>query len=218
MATPFATRLHETFETHQALCLHADDFLTVLRRAGATISVDEGAALVKKFRKDSGGRVDVQKFCAWFTGIEQEPRFAQTVSTSVEHDVSENTHAHLEQSDNEIAESSSDTSGDQSGGLWQGHEGGHNEENADDAHAVGDVEARVDGEGDDLGRRSLRFNRQVMADDDSFWSLGSEDKYTLPSHRRLTERERLMADFQTALTEVKARLETAPIILRTDLR
>eukprot|EP00928_Gymnodinium_smaydae_P006840 TRINITY_DN12436_c0_g1_i1.p2 TRINITY_DN12436_c0_g1~~TRINITY_DN12436_c0_g1_i1.p2 ORF type:complete len:104 (+),score=21.97 TRINITY_DN12436_c0_g1_i1:55-366(+) len=79
MSKTFATSIYEEFEKNGALKMRAENFLTVLRRAGATISREEGKKLVRFLGIDPEGCVDVRKFSAWFEGIEQEPRFKRCV-------------------------------------------------------------------------------------------------------------------------------------------
>eukprot|EP00928_Gymnodinium_smaydae_P069964 TRINITY_DN5391_c0_g2_i1.p1 TRINITY_DN5391_c0_g2~~TRINITY_DN5391_c0_g2_i1.p1 ORF type:complete len:227 (-),score=48.63 TRINITY_DN5391_c0_g2_i1:69-749(-) len=222
MSKPLATRLREAFEAHGALELPADHFLIILRTLGATVSAKEGKALAKKFRKDAEGHVDVQKFCEWFTGMEQDPRFAKQEPTSSAHGALENRdEAHLVP-DVDVGDQPSDANLAPMGGPEDGQGAGQDEENLNDEGAVGSEGEGLGATGEDVdspfATHSVNFSRQVTADDNSVWSLGSEDKCTLPSHRRLSEHERLMANFRASLNEVKARLEASPVTFRTDLR
>eukprot|EP00928_Gymnodinium_smaydae_P069965 TRINITY_DN5391_c0_g3_i1.p1 TRINITY_DN5391_c0_g3~~TRINITY_DN5391_c0_g3_i1.p1 ORF type:complete len:264 (-),score=62.19 TRINITY_DN5391_c0_g3_i1:207-953(-) len=243
MSKPLSTRLLEAFEAHGALQLPADHFLIILRTLGATVSAREGAALAKKFRKDAEGHVDVQRFCEWFTGMEQDPRFAEQKPTSLSPGALENPDAAGSASDVDVgaqpAEANSSSTeqveanpGDD-GAVELVEEGvgaedqalGANlppaeqdEANLGDGGAVEFVEEGPAARYEEPERPSVSFSRQVTANDDSVWSLGSEDRCTLPSHRRLSEHERLMADFRASLNEVKARLEASPVTYRSDLR
>eukprot|EP00928_Gymnodinium_smaydae_P069963 TRINITY_DN5391_c0_g1_i1.p1 TRINITY_DN5391_c0_g1~~TRINITY_DN5391_c0_g1_i1.p1 ORF type:complete len:315 (-),score=72.83 TRINITY_DN5391_c0_g1_i1:100-1044(-) len=310
MSKPLATRLREAFEAHGALQLPAEHFVIILRSLGATVSAREGKALAKKFRIDPEGHVDVKKFCEWFTGMEQDPRFATPGPTSSASGSLENRdearHAsdadvgaqpsganfapmaggeeaqaagqdevHLDDDgarqdphfatqeapsfapgsleNNDEARLATDADVQEAPSLApgslenrdearlatdadvgvepsnanlapmsvgeEGHGTGQDEVNVDDDGAVGaDGEERGDGDEEPDGHHSVTFSREVTADDNSVWSLGDEDRCTLPSHRRLSEHERLMADFRASLNEVNARLEAAPVAFRGDLR
>eukprot|EP00928_Gymnodinium_smaydae_P007672 TRINITY_DN12748_c0_g1_i3.p1 TRINITY_DN12748_c0_g1~~TRINITY_DN12748_c0_g1_i3.p1 ORF type:complete len:204 (+),score=26.87 TRINITY_DN12748_c0_g1_i3:64-675(+) len=202
MSKSFSTRLYEAFEKHGELQMPADRFLFILRRVDPSISADVGAALIRNFGDDSGYHVDIKQFCAWFEDIEPEPGCTQPSAISLTSGSSEGAtkrQAPL-QSDSGIE--------DPSGGVHAVHD----EVKAEDGgHASTD-------QGEELVHRTLSFNLRVEADDDSFWALGSEDKYTLPSYRRLSEREKLMADFRASLNQVKARLEASPVTFRNHLR
>eukprot|EP00928_Gymnodinium_smaydae_P038105 TRINITY_DN2634_c0_g1_i2.p1 TRINITY_DN2634_c0_g1~~TRINITY_DN2634_c0_g1_i2.p1 ORF type:complete len:374 (-),score=79.59 TRINITY_DN2634_c0_g1_i2:67-1188(-) len=66
--------------------------------------------------------------------------------------------------------------------------------------------------------RSVQFDPEVQSDDGSLLRLDeAEDKFTLPSHRKLSEHEKLMASFRADLVEVKARLESGQVKYRQDL-
>eukprot|EP00928_Gymnodinium_smaydae_P069967 TRINITY_DN5391_c0_g5_i1.p1 TRINITY_DN5391_c0_g5~~TRINITY_DN5391_c0_g5_i1.p1 ORF type:complete len:218 (-),score=38.00 TRINITY_DN5391_c0_g5_i1:321-974(-) len=217
MSKPLATRLHEAFATHGALQLPADHFLIILRNLGATVSAKEGRALVKQFRKDQEGHVDVQKFCEWFTGMEQEPRFSQSSPTMAAPWALENHGANDPMTSGEVCDQPSNTNEAPNARFQEGPGPYQDEVDLDDDGAVAErEEGRVAAL--EEARHSVNFSRQVTADDDSVWSLGSEDKCTLQSHRRLTEREQLLADFRAALNDVNARLRAGPITLQPDLR
>eukprot|EP00928_Gymnodinium_smaydae_P014284 TRINITY_DN15206_c0_g1_i1.p1 TRINITY_DN15206_c0_g1~~TRINITY_DN15206_c0_g1_i1.p1 ORF type:complete len:135 (-),score=31.20 TRINITY_DN15206_c0_g1_i1:26-430(-) len=81
MATALAARLHSAFENNGALKLRADHFLVVLSALGTSVTAAEGALIVESLGMDSEGCVDVRKFCAWFEGMEQDPRFAQLLQS-----------------------------------------------------------------------------------------------------------------------------------------
>eukprot|EP00928_Gymnodinium_smaydae_P069968 TRINITY_DN5391_c0_g5_i2.p1 TRINITY_DN5391_c0_g5~~TRINITY_DN5391_c0_g5_i2.p1 ORF type:complete len:218 (-),score=25.81 TRINITY_DN5391_c0_g5_i2:321-974(-) len=217
MSKPLATRLHEAFATHGALQLPADHFLIILRNLGATVSAKEGRALVKQFRKDQEGHVDVQKFCEWFTGMEQDPRFSQASSSMAAPEASENRNANRSVTNGEVCDQPSYTNEVPNTGFEDRPEACQSGHDMNDDGAVGYLEeGRAGYEG--LNRISVSFSPQVSADDDSVWSLGSKDKCTLRSRRRLTEREQLAADFRAALNQVNARLQAGPITLQPDLR
>eukprot|EP00928_Gymnodinium_smaydae_P016129 TRINITY_DN16010_c0_g1_i1.p1 TRINITY_DN16010_c0_g1~~TRINITY_DN16010_c0_g1_i1.p1 ORF type:complete len:227 (+),score=45.73 TRINITY_DN16010_c0_g1_i1:90-770(+) len=222
MSKPLSLRLHEAFEAHGALQLPADHFVIILRSLGATVSAKEGRALAKKFRKDAEGHVvDVQKFCAWFTGMEQDPRFAKQEPTSLPLGLEDRDDARLVLDDDVGVQPSDPNLASMHGGE-EGHGADQDEANLDDDGAAGFPAEGFGGGEEDPDRphmaRSVSFSRHVSADDQSVWSLGDEDRCTLPSHRRLSEHERLMADFRATLHEVKARLDAGAVTYRNDLR
>eukprot|EP00928_Gymnodinium_smaydae_P009399 TRINITY_DN13513_c0_g1_i1.p1 TRINITY_DN13513_c0_g1~~TRINITY_DN13513_c0_g1_i1.p1 ORF type:complete len:208 (+),score=44.18 TRINITY_DN13513_c0_g1_i1:49-672(+) len=206
MSKPFARRLLEAFEKHEALQMPADDFLFVLRRVDKTLSANVGALLITMFSSDVGGYVDVQKFCAWFDDSEQAP-----IADASESEAKNQPPLRF---NSDIGKRASDAEGASSAGCACAE----GEVIATDC-GVGELaDTWLGDEGDEPCRRSLRFSQQVEADDDSFWSLGGQDKYTLPSHRVLTERERLLAEFRTSLNQVNDRLKSAPVKLTNHLR
>eukprot|EP00928_Gymnodinium_smaydae_P005684 TRINITY_DN11942_c0_g1_i1.p1 TRINITY_DN11942_c0_g1~~TRINITY_DN11942_c0_g1_i1.p1 ORF type:complete len:235 (-),score=39.95 TRINITY_DN11942_c0_g1_i1:240-908(-) len=218
MSKAFADVLYEGFENNAALRLPADHLLLILRRAGATISVSEGAKLIRYLGVDAMGYVDARKFCAWFEGIEQEPRFAKLLQTALA-PRSADEDAEMTLQPQRESSHSADASDAPSGTYEQGNEEVHgapylNDDGAD--HLVGE------GPGGDARelrhRRSFRFDRHVTSEDGDGWLLASADKYTLPVRRRLTEHEKLKASFIHSLNKVKARLELSPVNLRPELR
>eukprot|EP00928_Gymnodinium_smaydae_P014285 TRINITY_DN15206_c0_g3_i1.p1 TRINITY_DN15206_c0_g3~~TRINITY_DN15206_c0_g3_i1.p1 ORF type:complete len:203 (-),score=33.12 TRINITY_DN15206_c0_g3_i1:293-901(-) len=197
MATTLATTLHAAFENNRALKLRADHFLIVLRALGTTVSADEGALLIRYLGPDSQGYVDVQKFCVWFEGMEQDPRFAQLLQS-------------LGRSNGEDGEALplAEANGGQSSGqgsLFVDGEGMDEVAELNDAGAVEEHDAEVS------------FRRYVSADDRSAWPLEDTDKYTLPQRRQLTEREALKARFNQSLNRLKARLKLARVTFRPGL-
>eukprot|EP00928_Gymnodinium_smaydae_P059588 TRINITY_DN4296_c0_g2_i1.p1 TRINITY_DN4296_c0_g2~~TRINITY_DN4296_c0_g2_i1.p1 ORF type:complete len:217 (+),score=33.99 TRINITY_DN4296_c0_g2_i1:54-704(+) len=206
--SPFADSLYEAFEKNKATVLKADHFLIVLRRLGATISAEEGSALIKWLGTDAGGRVDVRKFCSWFDGIEDEAHLPVTLETlhassPISFSTSQATSALLD--------------------VELRGEGSGDEVDAEGKETHGDArEDVVEGTRRVLRlppRQALRFDRNVYADDGAVMRLGyaHEDKCTLPSRRKLSEREKLMASLRSSLNDVKARLEVAPIEFRPDV-
>eukprot|EP00928_Gymnodinium_smaydae_P031854 TRINITY_DN23248_c0_g2_i1.p1 TRINITY_DN23248_c0_g2~~TRINITY_DN23248_c0_g2_i1.p1 ORF type:complete len:201 (+),score=33.12 TRINITY_DN23248_c0_g2_i1:63-665(+) len=195
MATTLSATLHSAFENNGALRLRADHFLVVLRALGTTVSADEGVLLINSLGIDSEGCVDVRKFCSWFEGMEQDPRFAQFLAT-------------LRAKRDEAAFTFADVDGSQPSGqssdFDEGEDGYQDEDNLHDG-AQGHE------------RRVLSFRPQVSADDRSAWPLGSKDRYTLPPRRRLTEREMTKARFIESLNRLKARFELYPVRFRPDL-
>eukprot|EP00928_Gymnodinium_smaydae_P065509 TRINITY_DN48638_c0_g1_i1.p1 TRINITY_DN48638_c0_g1~~TRINITY_DN48638_c0_g1_i1.p1 ORF type:complete len:222 (-),score=46.51 TRINITY_DN48638_c0_g1_i1:141-806(-) len=220
MSKPFAARLHDAFEKHAALQLPTDDFVFILRRVDETLSEDVLASLISMFGSDSGARVDVQKFCAWFEDTEPEPHCAQPVLTSSGGDAPGNmaNSQTSPQLDSDVRICVLGADGALRGGCADGKQAGHSEVNAKDGDVEELPETGLGDSGEELCLRSLRFSRQVAADDDSFWSLGSEDKCTLPSHRVLTEREKLLADFRASLNQVNDRLKSSPVKIKNHLR
>eukprot|EP00928_Gymnodinium_smaydae_P001964 TRINITY_DN10701_c0_g1_i2.p1 TRINITY_DN10701_c0_g1~~TRINITY_DN10701_c0_g1_i2.p1 ORF type:complete len:243 (+),score=47.10 TRINITY_DN10701_c0_g1_i2:62-790(+) len=105
----------------------------------------------------------------------------------------------------------------------------------------GEAEAEANGEADALGHgddntdmnanaetpprlrlrapREAVFNDDVCTSDGSIRLLGrmSKDKYTLPSRRKRTEREKIMESLRSSLNEVKDRLEASPVQFRPDI-
>eukprot|EP00928_Gymnodinium_smaydae_P014286 TRINITY_DN15206_c1_g1_i1.p1 TRINITY_DN15206_c1_g1~~TRINITY_DN15206_c1_g1_i1.p1 ORF type:complete len:206 (-),score=44.92 TRINITY_DN15206_c1_g1_i1:267-884(-) len=200
MATTLTSTLHAAFENNGALKLRADHFLIVLRAFGTTMTADEGALLLDYLGMDSEGCVDVRKFCAWFEGMEQDPRFAQLLQSL----------GILERSD----VSGEEGDGCQSSSVQSNEVLG--EEFARPADVNPNDGDNFDVVGEERGRE-VSFRPQVSADDASNWRLGSKDKYTLPSRRRLTEREILKASFCRSLSRLKARLQLSSVKFRPEL-
>eukprot|EP00928_Gymnodinium_smaydae_P092352 TRINITY_DN76202_c0_g1_i1.p1 TRINITY_DN76202_c0_g1~~TRINITY_DN76202_c0_g1_i1.p1 ORF type:complete len:219 (+),score=35.59 TRINITY_DN76202_c0_g1_i1:60-716(+) len=214
MPKPLATILHEGFEKNGALRLPADHFLLILRRAGATISYNEGVKLIRFLDVDDMGCVDARKFCAWLEGMEKDPRFSKLVPTALAPRNADETLDEALQPENERS-----SSANASAGFEQEHEAVDDTANlaADGAvYLVGQERGDEDDERDD--ERATWFSRLVSSDDGDDWSLASEDKYSLPERRRLTEHEQLKARLTFALNQVKARLETYPVKFRPELR
>eukprot|EP00928_Gymnodinium_smaydae_P018440 TRINITY_DN17017_c0_g1_i1.p1 TRINITY_DN17017_c0_g1~~TRINITY_DN17017_c0_g1_i1.p1 ORF type:complete len:222 (+),score=43.76 TRINITY_DN17017_c0_g1_i1:117-782(+) len=91
---------------------------------------------------------------------------------------------------------------------------GHGEDNADmSVNGVTPPRVRL------RAPREAFFNDEVSTSDGSFRVLGrmSKDKYTLPSRRKRTEREKLLESLKSSLNEVKDRMEASPVQLRPDL-
>eukprot|EP00928_Gymnodinium_smaydae_P065797 TRINITY_DN4888_c0_g4_i1.p1 TRINITY_DN4888_c0_g4~~TRINITY_DN4888_c0_g4_i1.p1 ORF type:complete len:219 (+),score=32.19 TRINITY_DN4888_c0_g4_i1:65-721(+) len=214
MSKTFSTSLYEVFEANGALKMRADNFLTVLRRAGATISLEAGKKLVRYLGMDSEGYVDVRKFSSWFEGIEQEPRFAQRMPRWPAPGASESMVEAPRFGDDGLP--CAQPSGESLEGSDVVHEAAPIEVDVDD-NEVG-VIVRQHDEDREGRRRTLSFDRQVTSDDGSEWPLDDEDKYTLPQRRRLSEHEKLKARFIATLNKVKARLEASPVIFRPELR
>eukprot|EP00928_Gymnodinium_smaydae_P005685 TRINITY_DN11942_c0_g2_i1.p1 TRINITY_DN11942_c0_g2~~TRINITY_DN11942_c0_g2_i1.p1 ORF type:complete len:232 (-),score=49.07 TRINITY_DN11942_c0_g2_i1:239-898(-) len=215
MSKPFASVLYEGFENNAALRLPAEHLLLILRRAGATISAEEGAKIIRWLGVDSMGCVDARKFCAWFEGIELEPRFSHLALTAqVPRGADEDVAAALpSQSGSSQSAAASDA---RSAGHEQGNEAVHGAACLNDD---GDVHLIREGRDRERGlRRTLRFDSQVTSDDGGYWLLASDDKYTLPARRRLTEHEKLKASLAQSLNKVSARLELYPVTFRPDLK
>eukprot|EP00928_Gymnodinium_smaydae_P065795 TRINITY_DN4888_c0_g2_i1.p1 TRINITY_DN4888_c0_g2~~TRINITY_DN4888_c0_g2_i1.p1 ORF type:complete len:217 (+),score=33.87 TRINITY_DN4888_c0_g2_i1:65-715(+) len=211
MSKTFATSLYEVFEENGALKMRADHFLTVLRRAGATISFEEGKKLVRYLGMDSEGYVDVRKFSSWFEGIEQEPRFAQRVPKWSAPSASESMVEAPRFGDDGLP--CAQESGESLEGSDVVVETDHYKVDHDDDD--GGFIIRDDDEDRELRARVLSFGRQVTSESGSEWALGDEDKYTLP--RRLSKHEKLKASFIASLRKVKAHLEASPVTFRPEL-
>eukprot|EP00928_Gymnodinium_smaydae_P006941 TRINITY_DN12479_c0_g1_i1.p1 TRINITY_DN12479_c0_g1~~TRINITY_DN12479_c0_g1_i1.p1 ORF type:complete len:230 (+),score=40.25 TRINITY_DN12479_c0_g1_i1:49-690(+) len=208
MPKSFASVLYEGFENNAALRLPADHLLTILRRAGATISAHEGAKIIRYLGVDSNGYVDAGKFCAWFEGIEQEPRFANLVPIALTS--SESVEAALRPESG--SSGSNDASDAQRGQVEQGVGAAHGTANLDDDGADHLGGEGRDGEDGGQGQRRIaRFDQQVTSDDGAAWLLASEDRCTLPERRRLTEHEKLKASLVFSMNKVAAHLEASPV-------
>eukprot|EP00928_Gymnodinium_smaydae_P038110 TRINITY_DN2634_c1_g4_i3.p1 TRINITY_DN2634_c1_g4~~TRINITY_DN2634_c1_g4_i3.p1 ORF type:complete len:250 (-),score=34.95 TRINITY_DN2634_c1_g4_i3:284-1033(-) len=240
MSAPFATTLLHRFEQNGWMRLQPGQFLLVVRRMGANFSAKECASVVKRVGTDDQGFVNIHGFCEWFENIENEPRLAQFAQSSsasgaidrvVEEDSALDAHPHSlvpSMTGNEFESlSQQDRLGeDVSGELSENAvetETEHNI-NADARSDVEDDEAHDRVGGLRQRRRevlnlSVQFNSEVHSDDGLSTNLGSmgEDKFTLPSHRKLSEHEKLMASFRSDLVEVKARLQSGPVEYRADV-
>eukprot|EP00928_Gymnodinium_smaydae_P004118 TRINITY_DN11435_c0_g2_i1.p1 TRINITY_DN11435_c0_g2~~TRINITY_DN11435_c0_g2_i1.p1 ORF type:complete len:222 (-),score=21.72 TRINITY_DN11435_c0_g2_i1:214-879(-) len=217
MSKTLSTSLYEAFQRHGMLKLRADLFLDVLRSVGAPMSPSEENALIEWLGKDSIGCVDVAKFCARFEGNEQEARSAPRAPVSLAQCVSESMIEEPLTSHREIGEQSSSADRALSHGLRVKavSRDFSTEETHDAAHLDDDnvepLEASLDGVFDHCDRPALSFSRQVTADDNSVWSLGSgeHDKYTLSRRHFSKERERIVEKHLASVNQERSCLEAS---------
>eukprot|EP00928_Gymnodinium_smaydae_P038115 TRINITY_DN2634_c2_g2_i1.p1 TRINITY_DN2634_c2_g2~~TRINITY_DN2634_c2_g2_i1.p1 ORF type:complete len:280 (-),score=39.15 TRINITY_DN2634_c2_g2_i1:457-1245(-) len=247
ISTPFATDLLGRFQRNGLMRLPPDEFMLVIRQMGATFSAKECRGVVKHVGTDAHGFVNIHAFCAWFENIENELRLAQSAQNSsasaatgrvAQDDSVLDAHRRQHQHAN-FATGNAFENVPQLEPHGEDAYGGPQNPLDPEAELGVDVDDRnADGEGEEVDDRvddqhehqvqqprrqplphSVQFSQEVHSSDGSSALLGSEgeDKYTLPSHRKLSEREKLMASFRSDLEEVKARLESAPIEYRADV-
>eukprot|EP00928_Gymnodinium_smaydae_P079810 TRINITY_DN63654_c0_g1_i1.p1 TRINITY_DN63654_c0_g1~~TRINITY_DN63654_c0_g1_i1.p1 ORF type:complete len:273 (+),score=47.55 TRINITY_DN63654_c0_g1_i1:90-908(+) len=67
--------------------------------------------------------------------------------------------------------------------------------------------------------RSVLFDQEISTSNGSIYDLGrmSRDKYTLPSRRKKTEREKLAESLRSSLNDLKTRMETTTVHFRPDV-
>eukprot|EP00928_Gymnodinium_smaydae_P004116 TRINITY_DN11435_c0_g1_i1.p1 TRINITY_DN11435_c0_g1~~TRINITY_DN11435_c0_g1_i1.p1 ORF type:complete len:214 (-),score=30.24 TRINITY_DN11435_c0_g1_i1:304-945(-) len=209
MSKTLSQSLYDAFEKYGVLKLRADLFIDVLRSVGAPMSPSEENTLIEWLGKDSQDRVDVAKFCARFEGNHQKARFAQRAPTSLTQRVSESMIEYSLTSQNGNGEQSSSADRAQSHGLHVkavisdlSTQAMQEVSRLDDDN-VEPLRATVDGASDSCDRPSLCFSLRVTADDNSVWSLESEehDKYTLPPRRMLRERQRIVEKYLALANE-----------------
>eukprot|EP00928_Gymnodinium_smaydae_P083230 TRINITY_DN6646_c2_g1_i1.p1 TRINITY_DN6646_c2_g1~~TRINITY_DN6646_c2_g1_i1.p1 ORF type:complete len:241 (-),score=19.11 TRINITY_DN6646_c2_g1_i1:529-1251(-) len=208
MSKPLSKALYDAFEKHGALKLRADLFLSVLRSVGVTMSPREEDTLINWLGKDLEDCVDVQKFCTRFDNDEQKARSAQHVTILLTTCGPKSTVEHSLTSNHEICAQSASAHGTPTHELRVtgmssscSSEGIHDVIHSDDGN-VGRRAGLAD-VNDQCDRPALAFSRQVTADDNSVWSLGSEerDKCTLPSRRPSVEREKIVSSYLVGFSE-----------------
>eukprot|EP00928_Gymnodinium_smaydae_P065796 TRINITY_DN4888_c0_g3_i1.p1 TRINITY_DN4888_c0_g3~~TRINITY_DN4888_c0_g3_i1.p1 ORF type:complete len:254 (+),score=37.66 TRINITY_DN4888_c0_g3_i1:71-832(+) len=223
MSKTLSTTLYETFEKNRALKMRADHFLSVLLRAGVTISLGGSLKLVRFLGIDFESCVDVWTFSALFEGIEQEPRFSQGVLNSAApralEDIVEAPRLQFED-----RTQFKGLSGEWIDGCEDVDEAGGHEDSVNIAEIGGRLRVASDGGDNEECPRTLSFSRQVTSDDGSEWTLDDEDKYTLPQRqhalhqrRRLNKHEALKACFITLMCKVKARFEASAVNCRPSI-
>eukprot|EP00928_Gymnodinium_smaydae_P002222 TRINITY_DN10785_c0_g1_i1.p1 TRINITY_DN10785_c0_g1~~TRINITY_DN10785_c0_g1_i1.p1 ORF type:complete len:260 (+),score=45.73 TRINITY_DN10785_c0_g1_i1:70-780(+) len=236
MATPFSITLLERFQQNGLMRLQPEQFLLVVRRMGANFSAKECASVVKHVGTDAQGFVNIHGFCAWFENIENERRRFHVAEDSSASGAIDGVAEAKFVSEPHAQSLLQSVTGNEFVSFTQheplGADGGPSEiaGEADMEHNMNpDVRSEV-GEDETYDRvgglllrprlnldLSVQFDPEVQADDGSVLPLDA-DKCTLPSHRKLSEHEILVASFRSDLAEVKTRLESGPVEYRADLR